>query len=95
MKKIIYSLIFCVFWGQYAKADEGMWLLSMINKNFDQLKAAGFKLTSEDIYNLNNACLKDAVIRINDGTCTGEIISDQGLMITNHRCAYEYIQNHS
>lgn len=77
-----------------AKADEGMWLINLINKNYDQMKAQGLQLTTQDIYDINNACLKDAVVLFG-GYCTGELISNQGLLITNHHCGYMSIQQHS
>ncbi|MDR1793667.1 MAG: S46 family peptidase [Bacteroidales bacterium] len=82
-------------------ADEGMWLLSLLGKNYEQMKKQGFKLTPDDIYNVNKGCLKDAVVGLgNAGSpfwhyCTGEIISDQGLFSTNHHCGYGSIQSHS
>ena len=84
-----------------ARADEGMWLLSLIGKNYDDMKRAGFQLTPDDIYSINQSCLKDAIVGLgNDGSpfwhfCTGEIISSQGLVSTNHHCGYSYIQQHS
>ena len=84
-----------------ARADEGMWLLSLIGKNYSDMQRAGFKLTPEDIYSINRACLKDAIVGLgNAGSpfwhfCTGEIISKQGLMSTNHHCGYGKIQEHS
>ncbi len=83
------------------RADEGMWLLSLLGKNYEQMKAEGFKLTPEDIYNVNQNCLKDAIVGLgNDGRpfrhfCTGEIISSEGLMTTNHHCGYGMLQSHS
>ncbi len=83
------------------KADEGMWLLSLLGKNYEEMQKAGFKLTPEDIYNVNKGCLKDAIVGLgNEGRpfshfCTGEIISDQGLFSTNHHCGYGMIQSHS
>ena len=73
--------------------DEGMWIPSLIGKNYEELKKLGFKLTAEDIYNINQASLKDAIVSL--GFCTGEIISNQGLMLTNHHCGYGSIQYHS
>ncbi|MBU8891668.1 MAG: S46 family peptidase [Bacteroidales bacterium] len=78
-----------------ASADEGMWIPLLIEKyNIDDMQAKGFKLTAEDIYSINNACLIDAVVLFGRG-CTGELISDQGLLLTNHHCGYGAIQKHS
>ncbi len=74
------------------RADEGMWLLPLIQKmNSEALKERGCRLTPEQIYSINNTSLKDAVVHFGGG-CTGEIISDQGLLVTNHHCGYSYIQ---
>ncbi|MBP5516676.1 MAG: S46 family peptidase [Bacteroidales bacterium] len=84
-----------------ARADEGMWLLSLLGKNYADMQKAGFKLTVEDIYSINQSCLKDAVVGLGeDGSpfnhfCTGEIVSPKGLMTTNHHCGYEKLQQHS
>ena len=75
-------------------ADEGMWIISLINKNYDDMKKQGLMLTPEDIYNINHASLKDAVVQFGNG-CTGEIVSDKGLLFTNYHCGYSYIQKHS
>lgn len=78
------------------KADEGMWLPVLINKlNIGHMTDKGFKLTAEDVYSINNACLKDAIVALNYGSCTAELISDEGLLLTNHHCAYDDIQSHS
>ncbi len=78
-----------------AKADEGMWLLSLLNGyTIEDMQAEGFKLTAEDIYSVNEACLMDAVV-IFGGGCTGELISNEGLVLTNHHCGYGAIQAHS
>ena len=103
MKNIFAKLLLlCMFLNSFAVfADEGMWLLSLLNKNYEDMQKAGFKLTPQDIYDVNNNCLKDAVVGLgNDGSpfrhgCTGEIVSDQGLMLTNHHCAVGRIQKHS
>ncbi|HKK62886.1 MAG TPA: S46 family peptidase, partial [Bacteroidales bacterium] len=77
------------------KADEGMWLLSMLEGyTIEDMQSKGFKLTAEDIYSVNQACLKDAVV-IFGGGCTGEMISGDGLLLTNHHCGYGVIQSHS
>ncbi len=75
-----------------ALADEGMWLLPLLNQmNKKDLKAAGCKLTPEEIYSINKSSLKDAIVQFGGG-CTGEMISAQGLVITNHHCGYSSIQ---
>jgi len=74
-----------------ATADEGMWLLTLLGKNYDQMKKQGFRLKPEDIYNVNKASIKDAIIIFGRG-CTGEIVSPNGLIFTNHHCGYGAIQ---
>ena len=73
-------------------ADEGMWLLPLLQKmNGKAMKSLGCELTAKDIYHINRTSLKDAIVQFGDG-CTGEIISDKGLLITNHHCGYSNIQ---
>ncbi|MBO4842885.1 MAG: S46 family peptidase [Bacteroidales bacterium] len=75
-----------------AVADEGMWLLPLIQQmNKKDLKAAGCKLSPQEIYNINKSSLKDAIVQFGGG-CTGEMISNQGLLVTNHHCGYGSIQ---
>ena len=75
-----------------AYADEGMWLLPLLQKmNGKALKEAGCKLTPEEIYSINKSSLKDNIIHFGGG-CTGEIISADGLIVTNHHCGYSHIQ---
>lgn len=90
MKKFILSitLILSIF---SVKADEGMWLLSLLNKNIEKMQEMGLTLSVEDIYSINNASMKDAIVRFGGG-CTGEIISEKGLLLTNHHCGYGTIQ---
>ena len=76
------------------KADEGMWLPALISQRIEDMQAKGFKLSAEDIYSVNQASLKDAVVLFGGG-CTGELVSDEGLLFTNHHCGYDYIQKHS
>ena len=87
-------IIVLLFSFLFSVADEGMWLLTMLNKKYDDIKKAGLKLSVDDIYNLNHACLKDAIIQFGNG-CTGEVVSKQGLVLTNHHCGYSYIQQQS
>ncbi|MFT3737482.1 MAG: S46 family peptidase [Breznakibacter sp.] len=85
-------LAFVIGFGQLAKADEGMWLLPLIAKlNIGKMQEMGFKLTAEDIYSINQSSLKDAVAIFGRG-CTSEVISAQGLVLTNHHCGYSNIQ---
>ncbi len=83
-------------------ADEGMWLLMLLkNQNLEEMKKKGFKLSAEQIYDVNQSCLKDAIIGLgNEGSpffhfCTGELVSPQGLFFTNYHCGHEMIQSHS
>ncbi len=87
-------LVFC--FSQYTvKADEGMWLPIFIKRlNYKDMQEKGLKLTAEEIYSVNKSSLKDAIVSLG-GFCTGEIISDQGLMLTNHHCGYDAIQQFS
>ncbi len=91
-------IAFLLVFNFTAKADEGMWLLTLLNKNYSQMKALGFKLTPEDIYSINKGSLKDAIVQFGQngrGFCTGEVISSKGLLLTNHHCGYGSIQHHS
>ena len=86
---ILVALLFATTFSAFA--DKGMWLPSLIASRIDDMKAKGFKLSAEDIYSINQASLKDAVVLF-DGGCTGEIVSEKGLLITNHHCGYDAIQ---
>ena len=84
------------------RADEGMWIPMLLKKyNIEDMQKQGFKLTAEDIYDINQASLKDAVIGLGrEGSpffhfCTGELISNEGLVVTNHHCSFDMIQSHS
>ena len=95
MKKIILLILIAVYMPFLSLADEGMWIPLLLEKyNIEDMQKKGFKLTAEDIYSINNASIKDAVIIFGRG-CTGEVVSDQGLILTNHHCGYGAIQSHS
>ncbi len=102
IKRTVLILLVAVFGlTSTLRANEGMWLLSLIGKNYQEMKAQGFRLTPEDIYNINRSSLKDAIVGL--GTeenpfwhfCTAELISGEGLISTNHHCGFDMIQKHS
>jgi hypothetical protein len=97
MKNSLVILLVFVFVLNFgAKADEGMWLPSLIGKlNIQKMNSMGCKLTAEQIYNINQSSLKDAVVALDHGSCTAEIISADGLLLTNHHCGFGEIQAHS
>ena len=92
MKKTVLLLSAVLFSTLCALADEGMWLPSLISSRINDMQAKGFKLSAEDIYSVNRASMKDAVVLFNGG-CTGEIVSGEGLLLTNHHCGYGAIQH--
>jgi len=78
-----------------AQADEGMWLPLLLSKlNEKQMKSLGMKISAKDIYSINSGSLKDAIVSFG-GFCTGEVISSKGLVLTNHHCGFDAVQNHS
>ena len=93
MKKLLIAFITCLS-GFYAHADEGMWLPSLIHERIADMQAKGFKLSAEDIYSINQASLKDAVMMFGRG-CSAELLSGEGLILTNYHCGYGQIQKHS
>ena len=96
MRKLLAIIVILVtFSASQARADEGMWLLPLIEKlNIGTMTEMGLKLTAEDLYSINQASVKDAIV-IFGGGCTAEIVSPHGLLLTNHHCGYGQIQNHS
>ncbi len=79
-----------------AFADEGMWLPLYLKKmNEKAMKADGARFSADDVYDINHTSFKDAVVRLNGGMCTAELVSAEGLMLTNHHCGYEKIAEHS
>lgn len=94
LKKTIIALTVSALVVSGAKADEGMWLPSLVGSRIADMQAKGFKLSASDIYDVNQASLKDAVVLFGRG-CTGELISSEGLVLTNHHCGYSMIQRHS
>ena len=91
MKKLIIGLVLFAFtFGNSARADEGMWLPFLLGRNYEDMKKHGLRLSQEQIYSINKSSLKDAVISFG-GFCTGEVISDKGLVLTNHHCGYDAI----
>jgi len=94
-KLLTISLLFTIFFTIQSRADEGMWIPMLIEKyNIKLMQEKGFKLQAEDIYSVNQACMKDAIVLFGGG-CTGEVISPDGLLITNHHCGYGQILRHS
>ncbi len=96
MKRLFSSLLLSLLVAlSVLRADEGMWIPMLLDRfNIDIMQREGFRLTAEDIYSINRASMKDAVV-IFGGGCTAELISPEGLLITNHHCGYRSIQRHS
>ena len=93
--RILGFLVLLIGFQPIAKSDEGMWLPIFIERlNYVDMQKMGLQLTPEEIYSINNSSLKDAIAIFGRG-CTSEIISDQGLLLTNHHCGYGRIQAHS
>src|SRR5690349_11458742 len=89
------QLVVLLLITQISFADEGMWLPQLLQQlNEKQMKSLGMKISASDIYNVNKGSLKDAIVSFG-GFCTGEVISEKGLVLTNHHCGFDAIQNHS
>jgi peptidase S46-like protein len=96
MKKIVFvALMFSSILSFNASAGEGMWIPLLLEQlNEAEMKDMGMKISAEDIYSINHSSLKDAIVLFGGG-CTAEVVSDQGLLLTNHHCGYGSIQKHS
>ena len=94
LKVVLFSLIFSLI-SIFSIANEGMWLPLLLEKlNEKEMKSLGMKISAKDIYNINSGSLKDAIVSFG-GFCTGEIISSKGLVLTNHHCGFDAVQNHT
>jgi hypothetical protein len=96
-KKIFLVLIVSsLFFNLKTKADEGMWLPLLVERlNYVDMQKMGCHLTADEIYSVNHSSIKDAIISINNGYCSGELVSSEGLFLTNHHCGRGYVQAHS
>ena len=94
MKNVILSLFIMLSLSSMLRADEGMWIPILLQNNEQEMQDMGMNITVEDIYSINHGSMKDAVVLF-DGGCTGEIVSDKGLLLTNHHCGFDWIQYHS
>lgn len=93
IKLLLIALLISV--SSFIKAEEGMWLPLLLEQlNEKQMKSLGLKISAKDIYSINNGSLKDAIVSFG-GFCTGEIVSSKGLVLTNHHCGFDAVQNHS
>ena len=93
MKKL-FALLFAALLALPASADEGMWIPMLLQRNEAAMQRAGMHISAKDIYDINHASLKDAILLFGGG-CTGEFVSNEGLLLTNHHCGYSYIVKHS
>ena len=92
-KSLFFTLLFAAIFS-FAKADGGMWIPLFLSQNEAEMQQLGFHLTADDIYSINHNSMKDAIVLFGSG-CTAELISSQGLLLTNHHCGYSFVQSHS
>ena len=93
MKRVLLSLAILLS-SVMAFAGEGMWIPMLLQHNEKEMQEMGMRITADDIYSINHSSLKDAIVLFGGG-CTGEIVSDLGLLLTNHHCGFDHIQKHS
>src|SRR6187399_3492995 len=94
INKLLFIVIFFLY-STISFASEGMWLPFLLEKlNEKEMKSLGMKISAKDIYSINSGSLKDAIVSLG-GFCTAEIISNKGLLLTNHHCGFDAIQNHT
>ncbi len=94
MKALKITIIVLSLLSAQMRADEGMWVPMLLDRNFTDMQKMGLRLTPQEIYSINNSSLKDAIVQFGGG-CTAELISSEGLILTNHHCGYGQIQAHS
>ena len=94
MRKPIFLTLLLSLILSFARADGGMWIPLFLSQNEAEMQQLGFHLTADDIYSINHNSMKDAIVLFGSG-CTAELISSQGLLLTNHHCGYSFVQSHS
>ena len=94
MRKPLFLTLLLSLVLSFARADGGMWIPLYLSQNEAEMQQLGFHLTADDIYSINHSSMKDAIVLFGSG-CTAELISSQGLLLTNHHCGYSFVQSHS